>query len=73
MRACSVNSRVDVTAVQETHFICAVDARVLEDDFVVLSALGGLCNTRISLLIRRSFNVYVNLFFAGNRGLAGYC
>ena len=35
-----LNLCVTVTAVQETHFICTVDSRVLDIDYVVLSAYG---------------------------------
>ena len=31
------NLRLDVAAVQETHFICTADTRVLENDFNVFS------------------------------------
>ena len=33
---------VDVAAVQETHFTCSADCRVLESDFNVFSALPAL-------------------------------
>ena len=35
------NIRAEVAAVQETHFICAADSRVLEGDFNVFSAYGS--------------------------------
>ena len=54
VRSCSTNYR---TAVQETHFICVADAQVLNDDFVLLSAVGN-----------RSLNADVNLVFAGDWG-----
>ena len=38
------NLWVDVTAVQETHFTCTEDCRVLEDDFVVFSAFSSCCS-----------------------------
>ena len=43
------NLSVDYTAVQEIHFICAANAQVLEDVYVVLSALGGRCSAEVSL------------------------
>ena len=61
------NLRVNVAAVQETHFTCAVDCRVLEDNYVVLSAYGTVAVLG-SLLIRRSLNADVNLVFADDRG-----
>ena len=45
------NLRVNVTAVQETHFNCAADDRVLENDYVVLSAYGSHSSARVSLLM----------------------
>ena len=54
------NLSVDVGAVRETHFICVVDYRVLEDDYVVLLAYGSRSNVGVSLLIRHSLNADVN-------------
>ena len=59
---------VDVTAVQETHFTCTADCRVLEDDYVVLSEYGSRSSVGISLIIWRSLNVDVNLVLAKDRG-----
>ena len=42
------NLRVDVAAVQETHLICAVDCRVLENDFNVFSAYGSRSSAGVS-------------------------
>ena len=53
-------------AVQETHFTCAGDCWVLEDDFVVFSAFGSHCSAGISLLVGHSFNEIVNLVFASD-------
>ena len=58
------NLRVNVTAVQETHFTCAMDCRVVEDDYVVLSAFGNCNSVGVSLLIGRSLNTDVNLVLA---------
>ena len=60
-----------VAAVQETHFICASDGRVLENDFVVLSAFGGRSCSEGSLLLGRSLNADVNLVFADD--VCGRC
>ena len=60
---------LDVTAVQETYFICAMDCRVLENDYVVLSAYGSRSSVGISLLIGRSLNADVNLVLADDEGL----
>ena len=45
------NLRVDVAAQQETHFIFAVDCRVLVSDFNVFSAYGSRSNAGVSLLV----------------------
>ena len=55
---------MNVGAVQEIHFTCAVDCRVLEDDYVVLSAYGNRSSVGVSLLIGRSLNADVNLVLA---------
>ena len=63
------NLCVSVAAVQETHFTCAEDCRVLRDDFTsfqhsaAAAALG-------SLLVGRSLNAFVNLVFVGD-GVGG--
>ena len=62
------NLGVHVATVQETHFICAADCRVLESDFVVFSAFGIRCSAGVSLLVGRSLNANVNLVFAGDEG-----
>ena len=41
---------------------------MLEGDFVVFSAFGSRCGAGISLLVGRSLNANVNLFFAGDEG-----
>ena len=53
---------------QETHFICEVDCRVLKDDFVVYLAFGRRLSTGVSLLVGRSLNAIVNVVFAGDGG-----
>ena len=55
---------MDVAVVQKTHLTCATDCRVLENDYVVLSAYGNRCSFGVSLLIGRSLNAYVNLVLA---------
>ena len=57
-------SSVIVAAVQETHFTCAEDSRVLEGDFVVFSAFGSRCSAEVSPQVGRSLNAIVNLVFA---------
>ena len=60
------NIRVAVTAVQETHFICAVDYRLLENDFNVFSAYGSRSSAVVSLLVGRSLDADVDIVFAGD-------
>ena len=62
------NLRGDVAAVQETHFICAADSRVLENDFNVFSAYDSRSSTGVSFLDGRSLDAAVDVVFAGNGG-----
>ena len=62
------NQCVDVTAVQETHFSCVENFRVLRDNFDVLSVLGSRCSAGVSLLVGRSLHAIVNVAFAGDGG-----
>ena len=52
------NLCLNVAAVQETHFVCGADCRVLEDDF----------GAGVSLLVGCSLDAVVNVVFAG-----GWC
>ena len=63
-----LNLRMNVAAVQETHFTCAEDCWVMEDDFVVFSAFPSHCSAGISLLVGCSLNVIVNLVFEDDEG-----
>ena len=62
------NLSVVVAAVQETHFTCAMDSRVLGNDYLVLSAHGSRSSIRVSLLIGRRLNADVNLILADDGG-----
>ena len=62
------NLSVDVTAVQETHFICAADCLMLENDFNVFSPYGSRSSAGISLLAGRSLDGNVDVVFAGDGG-----
>ena len=57
-----------VTAVQQTHFPCTVDCRVLDDGYVVLSEYGSRSSVGVSLLIGHSLNADVNLLLTDDRG-----
>ena len=59
---------VDVAAVQETHFICGADCRVLESDFNVFSAYGSRTSVGVSLLVGRSLEADVDVVFEGDGG-----
>ena len=62
------NLRVYIAAVQETHFICDADCRVLESDFNVVSAYGSRTIVGASLLVGRSLDADVDVVFAGDGG-----
>ena len=62
------NLGVDVAAVQETHFTCSANRRVLESDFNVFSAYGSRTSAGVSLLVGRSLNADVGVVFAGDGG-----
>ena len=51
-----------LAAVQETHFTCGADCRVLESDFNVFSAYGNGTSAGVSLLVGRSLDADVVLF-----------
>ena len=57
------NLCVYVAVGQETHFTCAEDCQVLEDDFVVFTAFDSDCSAEASLLFGCSLNATVNLVF----------
>ena len=59
---------VDVAAVQETHFTCGADCRVLESDFNVFSAYGSRTSVGVSLIVGRSLHADVDVVFAGDGG-----
>ena len=63
-----LNSCVDITVVQKTHFTCTENFQVLEDDIVILSAFSNRCSTEVSRLFGHSLNSIVNLVFADDRG-----
>ena len=76
VHACLLNTRtlVYVAVVQETHFICAADGRVLESDFNVFSAYGSHSSAGISLLVGCSLDADadVDVVFAGDGGPVGW-
>ena len=58
--------RVDVAAVQETHFICAADCRILETILNVFSAYSSRSSAGVSLLVGRSLDADIDVVFAGD-------
>ena len=62
------NVCVDVAAVQETHFSCEDDCRVLEGNLVIFSAFGSRLSAGVSLLVGCSLEAIINLVFAGDGG-----
>ena len=65
------NLSIDVAAVQETHFTCGADSRVLESDFNVFSAYGSRTSVGVSLIVGRSLDADVDVVFAGDGGRTG--
>ena len=63
-----IQASVCVCLVNSRTFTCAADCRVLEDDYVVLSAYGSRRSVGFSLLIGRSLNADVNLVLADDGG-----
>ena len=59
---------VDVAAVQESHFTCGAECRVLECDFNVFSAYSSHASAGVSLLVGRSLDADVDVVFAGDGG-----
>lgn len=58
---------VDVVAIQETRFVCKVDAHVLSNDFVVYSAYKSRSARELSLLVKHSLDMRVDLVYIGAR------
>ena len=58
---------VHIVAVQETHFICTVDCRVLEGNFNIFSAYGSRSSAGVSLIDGHTLDVDVDIF-AGDGG-----
>ena len=54
----------NVAAEQEIHFTCTVYCRVMENDYVVLSAYDSCSSIGVTLLIGHSLNADVNLLLA---------
>ena len=63
--------RSNVAAVQETHFTCSANCRVLESDFNVFSAYGSRTSSGVSMLVGHSLDADVDVVFAGNGRLTG--
>ena len=64
LRDASKCARLDVAAVQERHFICATDCRLLENDLKVFSAYGCRSSIGVYLLVGRSLDADVDVVFA---------
>ena len=58
---------LNAATVQETHFTCTADCRLLEDDYVVFSEYGSRSSIGISLLVGRSLNADQNLVFVDDK------
>lgn len=53
---------VDVAAIDETHFVCYVDASVLSREYVVYSTYGGQ-QARSTLLQKRTLSTRVDVVY----------
>ena len=51
-----------MAAVQETHFTCGVDCRVLVSDFNIFSAYGSRTSAGVSLLVGAALMLMLTLF-----------
>ena len=60
------NLSVDIAGLQETHFICAANCRVLGSDFNVFSAYYSRSSAGVSLLVGASLDADVDIVFAGD-------
>ena len=63
------NLWVEVAAVQEIHFTCEADCRVLENYFVVYLAFDSRLSAGVSLVVERSLDAIVNVIIAGDGDL----
>ena len=63
-----VSLKVDIAAIQETHFVCDGDCQVLVNDYDVYSAYGNTYSRGISLLVSRTLSASVNVVHAGEDG-----
>lgn len=56
---------VDVVAIQETRFVCDVDASVVSNEIVVYSAYGSRRVRGVSLLVKRCLDAKVGIVHLG--------
>ena len=63
-----VDLHVDIAALEETHFICRGDERVLDGDYFVVSSYGDLLSRGVSLLVKRSLNARIDVVAVGSEG-----
>ena len=63
-----VSLKVDIAAIQETHFVCDGDCQVMVNDYDVYSAYGNTYSRGISLLVSRTLSASVNVVHAGEDG-----
>ena len=60
--------RMNVTAVQESHFLSAADCRILERDLNVFSAYGTRSSAGLCLFVGRSLDADVDVFAGDGTG-----
>ena len=62
------NLSKNVAAIQETHFMCAADCQVLENNFNVFSVHSSRSSAGVSLLVGRSLDADVSVVFTDDGG-----
>lgn len=59
---------MDVVAIQETHYVCDVNAIVMSNEFVVSSAYREQLSRGVSLLVKCSLDTRVGIVHLGVEG-----
>ena len=62
--------KVDVAAIEETHFVRPVDSRVLANDYYVVSDYGNNVSRGVSLLVRCALNPRIDIVHRSRVGRA---
>ena len=60
--------KVDIAALEETHFICRADEHVLDRDYILVSSYGDRTSRGVSVLVKRSLGARIDVISAGSGG-----